>query len=491
MTEATDVSLGGETGKAAIAKFAMAAVGFIASILFARELGPGAFGGYYLLFGLTKFADRPLMGWATASKKRFADDETRRREIVGAQFLFNAFWILLAAVVALLLADNIRSYSGLAMAPLLFVILLVSESNYEAFDRILTARGQVGLATWADALRSYLTLPLQAAFVFVLAGYGADGMVYGLAGATILTFPIVFYFIRTRPAIPSFDTLASIARYARYSIPTDLFMTLYNRLDMILLGILLLPATAANYQVAAQLTLPATFVATLAGSGLMPRVSRLWAEGKAVGQEVTNTIAFSSVFAVPIFFGALAIPRALVVTVYGPEYVLGASLVASVAAYQVLSTQTTPLIQTLNGIDRPDVNMRVSSVALAVNVGLGVVLTLRFGPIGVVISSLVAEGLIYVFTAFIVKRTVSSVELVPRPLRVQVGVGVVMFLVVSAVRNTIMVTSWFDLGFLVGVGGVTYVGLLVVISREVRETIGSVLRGSRVERYLPAHVLDW
>ncbi|WP_342764793.1 oligosaccharide flippase family protein [Haladaptatus sp. W1] len=331
MTEATDVSLGGETAKATIAKFAMAAVGFFGSILFARELGPKAFGGYYLLFSVTKLADRPLMGWATASKKQFADNETKRRELVGAQFLFNAVWILIATAIGLLLADRFRSYSGIAMAPFLFVVLLVSESNYEAFDRVLTASGRVGLSTWTDALRSYLTLPLQVFFVFVLTGYAADGMVYGLVGATVFTFPVIFYYIGTRPAVPSVDTFFSLAQYARYSIPTDFFATLYNRLDVILLGMLLLPAAAANYEIAAQLTAPATFVATLAGSGLMPRVSRLRAEGKTVGQEVTNTIAFSSIFAVPIFFGALAIPRALVVTVYGPEYTLGVSLLAGIA----------------------------------------------------------------------------------------------------------------------------------------------------------------
>ncbi|MFB9806428.1 hypothetical protein ACFFQF_14640 [Haladaptatus pallidirubidus] len=68
MVEATDVSLGGETAKALVAKFTLAASGFVATILFARELGPTAFGGYYLLFALTKIADRPLNGWASASK---------------------------------------------------------------------------------------------------------------------------------------------------------------------------------------------------------------------------------------------------------------------------------------------------------------------------------------------------------------------------------------------------------------------------------------
>ena len=84
---------------------------------------------------------------------------------------------------------------------------------------------------------------------------------------------------------------------------------------------------------------------------------------------------------------------ALVVTVYGPEYTLGASLIVGIAAYRVLSTQTTPLSQTLNGLDSPDVNMRASSVALVVNITLGVVLTLLFGPIGVVVATILAETL--------------------------------------------------------------------------------------------------
>jgi O-antigen/teichoic acid export membrane protein len=490
VTEATDVNLGSETAKATIAKFAMAVTGFFASILFARELGPTMFGGYYLLFGVTKLADRPLTGWATASKKRFSEDAMRRREIIGAQLLFNAIWILVASSLALLLADDLRSYSGLAMAPLLFVILLVSESNYESFDRVLKARGQIGIATWIDALRSYLTLPLQVVFVFVLAGYGADGMVYGLAGATGLTFPIIYYCLQVRPAVPSSDTLYSLVRYARYSIPTDFFATLYNRLDVMLLGVLLVPATAANYEVAAQLTMPATFIATLAGSGLMPRVSKLSNEGKMVGQEVTNTIAFASILAIPVFFGTLSIPEVLISTVYGSEYMLASSLVAGIAAYRIISTQTTPLSQTMNGLDRPDVNMRISSGALAVNIVLGIVLTLQFGPIGVIIATVVAESFIYVSTAYIVSREVQSVEIFPRPLRAQILVGALMFIVVSGANHIIVVRSWFDLGILLAIGATTYIGVLLVVSAELRTTVGSVLTGSRLEPYVPNHFLN-
>ena len=58
MSEAANTSLSRETLGGTIAQFVMAAIGFVGTIIFARWLGPSAFGGVYLLFALVKFADR-------------------------------------------------------------------------------------------------------------------------------------------------------------------------------------------------------------------------------------------------------------------------------------------------------------------------------------------------------------------------------------------------------------------------------------------------
>lgn len=489
MTDASQVSLGGETAKATLAKLTMAAAGFVGTVLFARILGPTAFGGFYLLLSLVKLADRPLAGWGSAAKKRFSEATTSGSEILGAQLLANVVAVAVVAVVAFALADPLRSYTGLPGAPLLFVVLFVAVSLFEPLHQLVNARGLVGAATWIDALRSYLTLPLQLAFV--LAGFGAAGMAFGLTAATMLVIPVQFYYVRALPGVPTAETLRSLGEFARYSIPTSYFSTMYDRFDVLLLGALLTQGAAAQYEVAAKLTLPATFVATAAASGLMARVSNLSSKGRPVGRDVSNTLAFSSVLAVPIFFGALAIPRKLVVTFYGGEYVEAATLLVGIALYRLVHTQNVPLIQTANGLDRPDVYMRVSGVALAFNVAAGVVLTLWLGAIGVVIATVAAEVLIYAGMARVVRRELDEVALLPRTLLEQVGAAVVMYLVVVALHAAVPVRSWVDLVVLVGTGAVTYGAVLLAVSSQLRLTIGSVLRGSRIERFVPRRILDW
>ncbi|MFC7166108.1 lipopolysaccharide biosynthesis protein [Halospeciosus flavus] len=172
-TTASEVSLGAETVKATAAKFSMAAIGFVGTIIFARMLGPQKFGAYYLLFALVKIADLPIEGWSMAAKKRFSEQGAQISEIVGGQFVFVFAWIALGTLVALLTGSYIVSYTGVAVAVPLFIALLGGEAVYVSAERLLQSRGLVGKATWIDALRSYVTFGLQLALV--LAGWGLPG----------------------------------------------------------------------------------------------------------------------------------------------------------------------------------------------------------------------------------------------------------------------------------------------------------------------------
>ncbi|WP_227354306.1 oligosaccharide flippase family protein [Haladaptatus salinisoli] len=488
-TDATDVSLSGETAKATVAKFTMALSGFVGTVLFARLLGPVSFGGFYLLLGVVKIADRPIHGWTIAAKKRFSEHRVRDEAVVGSQAVFIAVWLVVIGVGSLTFSEELRDYTGLVAAPVLFLVLLASEPLYEPFEKLLQGRGQIGVATWIDTLRSYLTLPLQLGFV--LTGFGVAGMVYGLAGATVLSIPVVLYFLRTPPELPSYSLLRSLWEYAKYSIPSSFFGTIYDRFDVLLLGLLLTPAAAGYYEVAAKLTLPAVFVGSTAASGLMARVSANRSKGKEVADDVTNTLAFTSVLAIPIFFGALAIPTSLIITVYGSEYAPAATLLVGIAGYRLLKSQNAPLTQTVNGLDNPEMTMRISAIALTVNIVVGVVLVLRVGPVGVVLATLLAEVIRYLWLAVVVRRSIPNVKLLPSTLIEQIGAGFLMFLIVSVTHGYLPVRSWTDLSLLLLVGASTYGFALLAISTRLRHTIGSVLRGSRIEQFVPRPILKW
>ncbi|TMT87165.1 polysaccharide biosynthesis protein [Haloterrigena sp. H1] len=479
MTDATSVSLGGETVKATAAKFAMAAIGFAGTVVFARMLGPTGFGGYYLLFSLVKLGDRAVNGWGTAIMKRFSEADAPERELVGGQLVFTLAWVVLTGVVSMLASQWLVSYTGIPAAPVLFVVLMGAVTLYEPTDRVVQARGLAGASMWIDTFRSLLTFPLQLGLV--LLGLGAAGMAYGLAAATFLSLPALWYFVRTTPTVPSRDTLESLWSYAKYSIPNSFLGQAYDRFDIILLGYLLAPAAAGQYEVALKLTVPATFVMLAAQSVLMARVSRLHSQGEDVSDDISNTLAFSSIVAIPMFFGAAAMPETLVVTAFGAEYADAASLLIGLALFQIVSTQSGPLTSAIGGIDRPDVNTWISATTLGLNVVLGVALTLAYGAIGVVIATVVAEALRYLLSAYVVRQELPAVELVPRTLLEQVVASVLMFVVVLLLLRTVPVDRWYHLLAVVSVGAAVYSAALVAISQKLRVTIEGVVQSSRLE----------
>ncbi|MCO8246038.1 MULTISPECIES: polysaccharide biosynthesis C-terminal domain-containing protein [unclassified Haladaptatus] len=490
MTDISEVNLGGETVKATVAKFAMAASGFVGMILFARLLGPTSLGGFYLLLGVVKIADRPIHGWSIAAKKRFSEYESSESSVVGALVVFVAVWLIVVATVSFALSFQLRKYTGLKNAPMLFFILLASEPLYEPFEKLLQARGQIGLAAWLDAVRSYLTLPLQ--IFFILSGFGAAGMVFGLAGGTLITIPVVVYFLAVSPTFPSLSILRSLAIYARYSIPSSFFSTIYDRFDVLLLGILLTSSISVGYyEVAAKLTLPSLFVSTAAASGLMTRVSFYRSKRQDITEDIENTLAFASVLAVPIFFGTLVLPKELVVTLYGPEYAPAAPFLIGISAYNVFKSQNAPLTQVINGLDMPERAMYVSGTTLAINIAIGVLLVLRLGPIGVVIATLIAELARYILLSLIIRKYIPGMNLIPRTIWQQFGSGVIMSMAVLVIHQMVPIRSWFGLTIHLVTGSGIYAISLIIMSDLFRSTIGSVLRGSQIEQFVPNPVLEW
>lgn len=485
MTEASEVPFGLEVTRGLVAKFLMAALGFAGTIIFANILGPVIFGGFYLVWSVVQLGKLPADGFSEAGKKRFSETESDRGKYVGAMVLVALGVSLVGTLVATAFEARLVAFTGLEDAAVLFAVLFLSVSLFTPFQGLLAATGRVSLTIWVDTLRSFLTTPLQ--LVLVLLGYGASGMAYGLSLATVATIPVTHHFLRTPPQLPGRATFRRMWSYARHSTVSATLGRAYNRFDVLLLGFLIAPGAAGQYEVAFKLTMPAVFLSEIAGDGLMARVSNLQSKGESVGTDVSNTLMFASVLAIPIFFGAAVLSKQLVVTIYGPDFAAAASLLVGLALFRVLQTQAAPLTQTINGLDRPDVNVRISAVTLFVNIVLGVVLTIRFGAIGVVVATVLAEGLKYASTAAFVRREVADVELLPLTLVEQIGAGLVMAAVVAGAHQAIPVRSWLHLLALVGLGGAVYGAVILAISEKLRFTAISILRDAGLARYLPGN----
>lgn len=467
-----DMKLGVESLKGFSGKMVQAVFGFVGTIVFARVLGPTSFGGFYLLLTVVFFANRPVGGVAQAVKKRCSEENRNRSELIGGALAFNALLFGVVTVLAFLLQGRLVEFTRIPEAPLVFAVLFASFGLFSPLNSMLSAEGRVGLQVWNDTLRSVLTLPLQLGFV--LLGFGAAGMGYGLAGATFLTAAVVPYLLGVRPSLPSRETVRSLWAFARHSIPQAFVSEVYNRLDIVLIGFFITAGVAGQYEAALKLTVPASFVSVVVTSGMMAKVSNLHSRGEEIATDVSNAAAFVSILAIPLFFGALAIPRAVIVTAFGAEYAAGAALLAGLAAYQVISTQTSVVGQALNALDRPDVTLRIDVVTLALNLVVGIALVQVYGAVGVVWATILAGALRYTLLSAAVVRSVDGVDLLPRALAEQAFAGVVMFAAVELLSRELAVRNWLDLSVLLVTGVAVYGTVLLVVSERVRFTIRAI-----------------
>lgn len=475
MSDAADMDLGWEAVKGFAGKMLQAVLGFVGTVVFARVLGPTSFGGFYFLLSMAFLAERPIFGVCQAVRKRYSEEGANRPEIMGGILLAIGAFLAVAVAVLLPLNGLLETHTHVHLASLVFLAILASRALFSAFQRMIGAMGLLSKQTWNDTLRSVLTLPLQIVLVLGgLGGLGAAGMGYGLAGATLTTAGVGAYIVGHRPALPSRSTLWSLWEYAKYSTPGALVGKTYDRLDVLLLGVLVTTGTVGYYEVAYKLTVPATFLSTVVLSGLMPKISSLASKGEEFAPDITNAVAYVSVLAIPVFFGALALAKPLVVTFYGPEYARASAFLIGLALYQVIAAQSGVFQQTLMGLDRPDIQLRISSATLGFNVVVGVALVMSVGPIGVVVATVFAETARYLMSAYAVAGRVDGIDFLPRTLGEQALAGALMFGVVDTLHTYVAISNWFDLAVLVGAGAVAYGLTLLAVSSHLRLTIRSI-----------------
>lgn len=468
-----DTKFGVQVSIGAIGQAVTYAVAFVGSIVLARVLGPDRFGSFYLLLALVAFLDNLVTGWATACRKRLTETDFPSGESLGSLLVAIALTSFLAVILASIAAPEIASFTSVSDAWILVSVLFVGMVLYHASNEVLKSTRRFGASPWLTAGRDVIRVGGQMALV--LSGYGVAGMVGGMTVANVVVAPVVLYLIGIRPRIPTVASIRSVWSYARFSIPAGIVGTAQSRMDRLLLGLLASTTVVGNYEVALKLTLPAMFIAGVAQSGLMGRISNLESRDRSFAPDIQRNIGYASLVAIPLFFGALSLSEPLIVTVYSNQFAAAAPYLVGLALFRVIETQTSILEATINGLDRPDVNLRISGGTFVLNIVAGVGLFVAIGPIGVVVATVLSECVSYATRAFVVRSTVPSVKFVPRPLLDQFVCGLLMGLVVFGLRLTLRLPSWEYVIALVGLGALVYFAALLAISTEFRATVSAVL----------------
>jgi O-antigen/teichoic acid export membrane protein len=371
-------------------------------------------------------------------------------------------------------ADALSRYVGISGAAFMFAVVFCFETTYQTLEQLLTGRGRVGLAGWLDTVRSYLTLAAQMSLV--LLGFGAGGIVYGVAIASGLVVPVTFSHLKSDISIPTRRTVHNLWTYAQHSIVQNILLTGYITGGILILTLFYSTRVAGFYEIARIVATPAFMISSVIGTGVLTKVSSRGPDSVAVIEDIQNSLAFSSIVSLPLFFGTLALSREVVVTVYGSEYAAAAPFLVLMTAFYVLWTQVDVLGQAINGLDRPNIAVCILAVASVVAIMVMAVCIQFVGPLAVIVALIAGEVVRYVGSVAYIRQEFPEFVPVSRPQVEQALSAFLMLGVVVIAQSSVPVRWWGDLLILVGGGAAVYFGVLLSISAQTRDTLQTALR---------------
>jgi O-antigen/teichoic acid export membrane protein len=466
-----------DLGREALVSFAsnaaMMAFGFAGVVLFARVLGPAGLGAYYLVLAGGRSVSQLSNGVGSAVKKRVSEAGTDPSAFFGVGLLAHLGVALVVGVAGLLAEPLLARVIDVPNLVVSITAIVFSLGLFQVCNALYAGIGNPASASWADTARSVLTLLFQVGFV--LLGWGPFGLIVGFAAASFVSGVGVWVASGVIPRLPSRSTVRSTGEFARWSVPNSLVSDLYGRIDVIIVGVVAGNAAVGFYETALRLVQPGAFFATSISGPLLVKVSGLSSRGRDVVPDLKNALSYAGLLAVPIFFGALAMPVEIMRTVFGPEFAAAWPALIGLAFFQVVSAYAAPLRSAVTGSDEIRIEFGVSGGILLLHVPLAVLLGSRYGLAGVVGATMIAETVRFAVYQLFSKRLFEQ-AIVPRPIGAQVVTGGAMAAVVYlAVQTVFPVRGWPWLLVAVSFGAAVYFAALSVLSEHFRLTLENVL----------------
>lgn len=472
--------IGQTTAVVFFSKILGAALGFVATLVFARIVGAEVLGIYILVLTLMKWAGLVGdLGIGSAMKKRISEDEQG-----DAYFTAGLIWIFAVAVVVsigVVLArpfleayiSDFDEYISVSVAWFLVALMWIT-FIYSIPVRVLIAERKAHIGTLLNPLRQGVQSLLQIALVVggfsllgMLVGYAVGGLLVGLAGYSLITLKL------TRP---SFEHFRSLFNYAKYAWFGKLRSRIFNDVDIIILGLFVPTGAVGIYAVAWSLAKFLELFSNAISTTLFPEISYSSTQEsmEVVTEHTEDALAYTGLFVIPGFIGGFLLSSELM-WIYGGEFRDGAAALSILIFAILLYAYYQQLKQTLAGIDRPDLTFRINVILATVNVVLNLLLIPIYGIEGAAVASVlsvvVAMVMSYYYLSQLVQFTIPFAE-ITRQITAALSMGVLIIIKRMVIDQTAIVEQNFVIVLiLVATGAATYFVFLFGLSSRFRSTI--------------------
>jgi len=474
-----------------LSKLLGSALGFLATLYFARELGAEILGIYALILTVVGWlALAGKFGVGKATTKRISE-EIEQDEFFSAGGFVVAVLAVVISFLVLLIQPVLESYvsefdSHVDVSVVWFVIAILFVHLFYHFI-LHTLRGQrmVHLAGFLDPVKIVCQSLTQVALV--LLGYGLLGMLVGYVVGGIIIGTIGIVWITVGPTLPEKKHFSSLFDYAKYSWLGGLKSKAFNEVDILILGIFVPSALVGVYSVAWSISKFLDLFGTAVRETMFPEISRSSAQEskQAAAEMIEDSLAYTGLIAIPGLIGGLLLDDRLL-RLYGEEFIDGTTVLGLLILAILFYSYQKQLVNGLNGLGRPDIAFRINAVFAILNIILNFLLIWMYDIEGAAIATAFSVFVSLVHAYYTLSQLITF-DIPYSALSRQWGAAFLMGGVVLGIREIVEITEAITHNAIIVIGLVflgagTYFLTLLAISSDFRNAI---------ERNIPFRILNF
>jgi O-antigen/teichoic acid export membrane protein len=454
------------------------------------HLGLAAYGVWALALTLTfsgGYASLSDLGIEGATVRYVAesvaegDIEAVNRTVSTSLAVFSGIAILLGITVAALaplLVDLFGVSAHLRNAATLCFAVVGAQLALE-----LPARAFVAVLQGSQLFVTYQEIELgravfQAALyvTVLLAGWGIGGL--GISLAVSSAVALAAYWLLAHRAVPGLRVspfrahraeLKRLVRFGGGVFTLRLISTIYNQMDKAIVGIVLGTRQVGLYEIANKVNVSAATIASVSVSAVVPAAASLRREAAVVRDMFLRGSCYAVAVSLPFAVAAFIFARPLLLSWIGLRAAPAIGAARLLMLYEAIQTPQNVASTMVYGLGRLRFPLVVHGTATLLNLVLSIALVRPLGISGVVVGTLIANGitwpaLLWYYLRVFDCRSSTWFRRVIMPnlpgLVVQIGVSVALYVTLGQhTHSLVLAVLLFSISVAVSLGAFALLGI--------------------------------
>jgi O-antigen/teichoic acid export membrane protein len=234
----------------------------------------------------------------------------------------------------------------------------------------------------------------------LLAGWGIKGLAFALALSSAVAL-VAYWLLAHRvvrelsisPRRAHRSELRRLVRFGGGVFTLRLISTVYSQMDRAIVGVALGPRSVGLYEIANKINLSAATIASVSVSAVVPAAASLRREAALIRDMYVRGSCYATAASLPFAVAAFIFARPLLLSWIGPRAVPAIGAARLFVAYVALQSVQNVGSTMLYGLGRIRLPLIVTGSATLLNLGLSIVLVKPLGFSGVIVGTLIANGL--------------------------------------------------------------------------------------------------